>query len=940
MRRERVPTGSTDDYYTDSHQRESSTASYTPSVTSTAQTSYSGSGLGRSHSMLSKGTSRSAGSETTLQTGSSPRGGRNVGLGLESSGGKELDFEQLISSGETMKVTLTPNRLRTIEVDRNGSVKLEARNPYVKPTDNITVPTAAKSAVTRPVPSSRNGYQQREEADLEEYDSEDERMGYGPPPTEKSKPAESLVDFLKNTGPNGSSVDVASLPSKYNPAPKSAQPQASIMKKPTSPTVRAVDTEPERQSYSSGRSRPLVESAASPTRGVQPEMTAPSQPRSQYNSRVAVPVHTTDCPDMPPGPLPSFPVPPSRENSDSPSSNASPPLTSPRTPQASSSQHAPAQKVPYESSQPFPASSQEVEDDDEYDAEFEQFLLPEGQVNKRRAPGTNKNGMPKQLGGGVPTAAAAAAAGAATFNGQAPSPSKQMGGVGPRARKPTIDTSDNGLAKRSISPSSPTSPGGSRKHAQQDLLDFLSTEPPPSVTQSPPIPFQLSNFPSPKVGSSPDSPNVNKRDTGIRKLMSRLRRDSVTSGGSRESEEHWDNARERQGSVISVGSQKSPPMQRYEPASAGSAAILRHDNRVPRGTVPGMGPAVTTTDNDGQHSRQLSLADSNKDLPPMPKTPTAISNQSKEELQEPDRSAASSRRPSADSRTKEQRREHAAIGIGAGAAVLGAAATGLAVRDAKSSASSGSSLEKIPIAAVEPHGNGTMVGTVPSTAAITAAKDVAPTPPLANYIFGTSAVAQLVKAIHEATTAEQCQGLVSQFLSAGTLEQQQPIKEAVTVPDPIDDEGTSEFGREAFEQGAVAEWLLGSWGAEAPKEDNDDVATIHPADADEEPYTHGSEAYIEAAATEPAPHGGLAEHEEIIQESLVRKRDVPFNHSASEDRSTIYTMTTATEGFTDDEIDERDFEDNDDYDEEGERHMHQSAIDEALRAESRQSELM
>lgn len=115
---------------------------------------------------------------------------------------KSLDFEKLIQSGQTMKVTLTPNRLRTIEVkDQPGGKRTTpASSSWSQRAPPMPTKSTSSSSLPPPLPEKRVNFatSSRDEDDDEDDDDDDEFPMGG---RRKGGKEESIFDFLRNTGP-------------------------------------------------------------------------------------------------------------------------------------------------------------------------------------------------------------------------------------------------------------------------------------------------------------------------------------------------------------------------------------------------------------------------------------------------------------------------------------------------------------------------------------------------------------------------------------------------------------------------------------------------------------------------------------------------------------------------------------------------------------------
>ncbi|RUS13997.1 hypothetical protein BC937DRAFT_94493 [Endogone sp. FLAS-F59071] len=169
-------------------------------------------GKGSSFKIFGGGNKKKSGYEYGLE---SPTG--NGGIDYDNDGyveddmDKSLDFEKLIQSGQTMKVTLTPNRLRTIEVkDQPGGKRTTpASSSWSQRAPPIPTKSTSSSSLPPPLPEKRVNFatSSRDEEDDDDDDDLDDEFPMGG--RRKGGKEESLFDFLRSTGPE----DYGSKPS-------------------------------------------------------------------------------------------------------------------------------------------------------------------------------------------------------------------------------------------------------------------------------------------------------------------------------------------------------------------------------------------------------------------------------------------------------------------------------------------------------------------------------------------------------------------------------------------------------------------------------------------------------------------------------------------------------------------------------------------------------
>ncbi|KAM0756498.1 hypothetical protein T439DRAFT_376677 [Meredithblackwellia eburnea MCA 4105] len=128
----------------------------------------------------------------------------SLGLGISDAVGDE--FEQLMQSGKTMKVSLTPDRLRTMEKrgNRNSVLLQSASMPSLVPPTPAAAIAAANSSPSPPKPLSASQGARRLQArgarmsDFDEDEDEDDLDDFG---GRRRNPKESLMELLSTPPP-------------------------------------------------------------------------------------------------------------------------------------------------------------------------------------------------------------------------------------------------------------------------------------------------------------------------------------------------------------------------------------------------------------------------------------------------------------------------------------------------------------------------------------------------------------------------------------------------------------------------------------------------------------------------------------------------------------------------------------------------------------------
>ncbi|RUO96417.1 hypothetical protein BC936DRAFT_142069, partial [Jimgerdemannia flammicorona] len=192
---------------------------------------------------------------------------------------KSLDFEKLIQSGQTMKVTLTPNRLRTIEVKDQPSKRSPNTSTWSQRAPPVPQKSTSTSSVPPPMPEKRVNFappSANDDDDDDDGDYDEEfPMGGG---RRKGGKEESIFDFLRNTAPDEFG----------KPATHSISPTRNTAGPLASPRYVPIVT-PQPNSDTSSKLNKL--SMNSPTRGPNTNMTSvdrpfppPASPRSPQQS--------------------------------------------------------------------------------------------------------------------------------------------------------------------------------------------------------------------------------------------------------------------------------------------------------------------------------------------------------------------------------------------------------------------------------------------------------------------------------------------------------------------------------------------------------------------------------------------------------------------------------------------------------------------------------